>query len=332
MKKLFPAIAIAALLAGCGQQKAEYIKLEGFALGTTYHFVLQARDTAGLRHDIDSVFGTADMSMSVYNPSSLVSRVNANQTDSVDRFIAHCISVAREISEISGGMYDITIKPVTQALGYSGGEIVENPNIDSLLQYVGYEKIEVRDGRLVKADPAMQIDLNSVAKGYTCDLMGEMLESRGIKNYMVEIGGEIYCRGKSSRGGDWIVAIDSPIEGNLEPGAYRQGALSLSGMGLATSGNYRQFYIDDSGRKVTHIVNAKTGQSGHSDVLSATVIAETCAEADAVATMLMIVGVDRAVWLLGQHPEWMAYLVYDGGEDGFVTYATDNLKDRIINN
>lgn len=329
MRKLFAITAFAALFACCGQNGARYARLQGFALGTTYSFIVQMQDTTGLQSGIDSVFRAADMSMSVYNPTSLINMVNANKTDSVDRFIAHCISVARKISEISGGAYDITVKPVTQALGYSGGKAEEQPNIDSLLRYVGYNKIEVTGNRLSKADPAMQIDLNSVAKGYVCDLMGEFLGNRGVTDYMVEIGGEIFCKGKSPRGGEWQVGIDRPAEGNMIPGNDRQATLPLSGKGLATSGNYRQFYIDSSGRKVTHIVDARTGRSGLSDVLSATVIAGTCAEADATATMLTILGLDKARELLERHDEWEALLVYDDGKGGFATYATENLRERI---
>lgn len=328
MRKLFAITALAVFFACCGQRGEKYARLNGFALGTTYSFIVQMQDTTGLQNGIDSVFRAVDMSMSVYNPESLINMVNTNKTDSVDRIIAHCISVARKISEISGGVYDITVKPVTQALGYSGGEAEERPNIDSLLQYVGYDKIEVAGNRLSKADPAMQIDLNSVAKGYACDLMGEFLESRGATDYMVEIGGEIFCEGESPRGGEWTVGIDRPAEGNMIPGKERQATISLSGKGLATSGNYRQFYIDSSGRKVTHIVDARTGRSGLSDVLSATVIAGTCAEADAAATMLTIVGLDKARDLLEKHNDWAALLVYDDGKGGFATYTTDNLRER----
>lgn len=317
------------MLAACGQKDTGYVTLDGFAQGTTYHFVVQTADTTGLRHGIDSVFKAVDASMSVYNPESLINKVNANLTDSIDRYIAHCISVSRGISELSGGVYDITVKPITQAIGYAGSGAEKEPNIDSLLQYVGFNKIEVREGRLVKADPAMKLDLNSVAKGYTADLMGELMESRGIANYMIEIGGEIFCRGKSPRGNEWVVGIDRPTEGNMVPGNDLQTTLSLSDMGLATSGNYRKFHLDEHGRKVTHIVNANTGQSGYSDVLSATVIASSCAEADAAATMLTIVGLNKAKQLLEQRPDLMAYLVLDDVNGGFATYTTDNLSERM---
>lgn len=326
---LIPALFIT--LTSCGKRDG-YVTIDGFAQGTTYHFVLQASDTTGLQRSIDSVFSAVDNSMSVYNPTSLINKVNANETDSVDAYIAACIEIARRISEISDGAYDITIKPITQAIGYAGKEAEESPDIDSLLQYVGYDKIKVRDGRLAKADPAMQIDLNSVAKGYTSDLMGEMFEKRGVTNYMVEIGGEIFCRGDNPRGKAWVVGIDRPIDGNMIPGNDLQTRLSISGVGLATSGNYRKYYIDDNGRKVTHIVNARTGKSGYSDILSATVIAESCAEADAAATMLTIIGLERAKEILASRPDWMAYLVFDDGNGGFATYVTDNFSKLMADN
>lgn len=336
MKKIFVLLFTGLLLSGCGgrtQQAAttsQYIKMRGFAQGTTYSFVLNAADTTGLQYAIDSLFKAVNMSMSVYEPKSLINRLNANETDSADRYITYCIDVARRFSEMSGGAYDITIKPVTQALGYAGGDAEKRPNIDSLLQYVGYDKIRVENGRLIKAHPAMQLDLNSVAKGYTSDLLGELMESRGIRDYLVEVGGEIYCRGKNRHGKDWTVGIDQPFEGNMLPGIHRQVTLSVSDMGLATSGNYRKFHIDDEGRKVAHIVNARTGRSEFSNLLSATVIAENTATADAAGTMFMIVGLERSIEILEQHPEWMGFLIYDDGKGGFATYATENLKARIV--
>jgi thiamine biosynthesis lipoprotein len=329
-------ISVLLVAAGC-RGGGPYVARNGFALGTTYRFVVQSHDTSGLQQGIDSIFKVVDASMSVYNPNSLVNRINDNLTDSVDSYIVRCIEVATKMSELSGGEYDITIKPITQALGYAGGEGAAGgrirgsgeANVDSLLQYVGYDRISIRDGRLRKAHPAMQLDLNSVAKGYTADLMAGYLDDRGIKNYMVEIGGEIFCRGRNPRGEQWQVGIDRPVDGNITPGADLQATISMSELGLATSGNYRQFYLDSAGRKVTHIVNAKTGRSGLSDVLSTTVIAPSCIEADAAATMLSIVGLERAIELVERQPDWAAYLVFDNGEGGFGVWSSDNFAGHL---
>ena len=335
MKKHFKRsllLLVLSLFAGACDNDTDkgYVEMDGFAQGTTYHFVLNTADTTGLQHSVDSLFRAVDMSMSVYQENSLVNRLNAGETDSVDRYIAYCMELARRFSEMSDGAYDITVKPITQAMGYAGEEAVSEINVDSLLRYVGYDKIKVEGGRLVKEDPAMQIDLNSVAQGYTADLLGELMESRGIQNYLVEIGGEIFCRGVNREGREWVVGIDKPVEGNMIPGNELQTLISVSGQGLATSGNYRKFYVDDQGRKFAHIVNARTGESALSDLLSVTVVAENAAIADVAGTMLMILGRERAIELLGQHPEWMAYMVFDDGAGGFEVYQTENMKKKTV--
>ncbi len=332
MKKtyLLPILMLPLLLCHCQQPNSDYITLDGFAQGSTYHFVVKCADTTGLQAAVDSLFTAVDNSMSVYNEHSLLNRLNRGETDSVDRHIAYCIAESEKLSRLSDGAFDITIKPITEAWGFAGKKQSGDPNIDSLLRYVGYQKIRIQDGRLIKEIPGMQLDLNSVAQGYTADLLGRLMDSRGITNYMVEIGGEIFCRGLNSRGKEWVVGIDKPVEGNFIPGADLQVKLSLSGKGLATSGNYRKFHTDAQGRKITHIINAKTGRSEVSNLLSATVIADNATLADLYGTLMMIIGLERSKDLLTQRPDLMGYLVYTDEEGDFQTYASENLRNHIV--
>ena len=320
-----------ALLPGCGRKPAgNYCSMDGFALGTSYHFIVNAADTTGLRRQVDSLFEAADASMSVYRRGSLLNRLNANETDSVDTHIARCIEIARQVSELSGGVYDITVKPLTQAWGFTGQDAQFRPNVDSLLQYVGYKKIRIENGRLIKERPEIQIDLNSVAKGYIVDLMGQLMSSRGAKDYLVEIGGEVVCRGKSSRGGNWVVAVDKPSDGNYVPGADVQVKLSFSGKGLATSGNYRKFYYDADGRKIVHTINAVTGESSPGNLLSATALAPDCATADALGTAMMALGLERSEELLRSHPEYSGYLIYSGNDGNYEIFMSESVKKMIV--
>ncbi len=328
----YPVVLLLSVLLGGCAERPSYLTIDGFAQGSTYHFVLDVADTTGLQHEIDSLFAAVDHSMSVYEEGSLINRLNANETDSVDRYIAYCIAVSDSVSRLSDGMYDITIKPVTEAWGFAGKEKTLEPNIDSLLQYVGYEKIKVENGRLVKQHPNVRLDLNSVAQGYTADLLGELMEKRGIENYMVEIGGEIFCRGVNVKGREWVVGIDKPVEGNYVPGADLQVMLSISGKGLATSGNYRKFYVDDQGRKITHIVDARTGRSEATNVLSATVIARDAVTADVYGTLMILLGLDRTKELLERRSDLMAYIVYADDEGRFCTYVSENMKSHIVEN
>jgi thiamine biosynthesis lipoprotein len=173
----------------------------------------------------------------------------------------------------------------------------EHFDIDSLLQFVGFDKFRVVGNQIVKADSRVQLDLNSLAKGYTVDLLADRLEQMGCWDYIVEIGGEIRASGVNAKGSQWRIGVDSPIEGNQSPGAYQQAVIKISNKALATSGNYRRYYTDSEGNKVTHTIDPKSGRSVVSRLLSATVVAPRCVEADAMATMFMAMGDKAAVTL-----------------------------------
>jgi thiamine biosynthesis lipoprotein len=299
-------------LVSCSPESG-YHKFGGFALGTSYNITVALDDTTGLRGEVEGLFGEVERSMSVYDPQSLLSRLNRNETDSVDRHIAHCIAVAARASEAGGGVYDITLKPVIEAWGFNAAPPRHAPNVDSLMQLVGWRKIKVVGGRLVKDDPRVQIDLNSVAKGYSVDLLAELMQARGTSDYMLEVGGEIVCRGGREGGGPWRIGIDKPLQGNHIAGAATQAVLTLGDGAMATSGNYRRFYTDSLGRTVVHTISGLTGRAEPTDMLSATVTAPDCATADAFATMLMAVGSARAKEILAREPDIKAYLIYNGG-------------------
>lgn len=330
------AILLAATLAGCGKKTTgTYVTMEGFALGTTYSITVNAADTTGLRASVDSLFRATDASMSIYNPESLLSRINRNETDSVDAHITRCIEIARTVSQLTGGVYDITVKPLTDVWGFGareGGGEEEMPDINAILQYVGYNKIHIADGRIVKDDPRTELDLNSIAKGYITDLLGGMVHARGIGDYIVEVGGEIVCRGHNSRGIPWVVGIDRPADGNMVSGADMQAMISFTNAGLATSGNYRRYHTDAEGRKVVHTLNALTGMSVPGNLLSATVIAADCATADALATALMAVGLERATEILETNPQWAGYLIYTDNGGEFKEYVSPRMKQYILEN
>lgn len=282
-----------------------------------------------MEKEIDSLLTEVDNSMSLYNPQSLLSRLNRNETDSVDGFIAECIRTARRISEQSDGAYDITVKPLTAAYGFTGDVPVQNPDVDSLLELVGYDKIAVENGRLRKADPRMQIDLNSIAQGATSDYIAAYFEKLGIEEYMIEVGGEIFAGASTPRASHGSSGSTGRRKATSRREPDLQVKISLSGKGLATSGNYRKFRTDSSGRKIVHTVDPRTGQPVTSDLLSATVVAETSAEADAYGTALMVMGLERGKEFLAAHPEIQAYLIYSDEQGRFQTYVTPELGRTI---
>lgn len=308
-------VTLAAALTSCGNSTLKSFKIEGFALGTVYSVTVVGDSVANLQSKVDKIFAYADSTMSVFNPNSVLSRINRNESDRLDSNMVRNILLAQEIGQLSGGRYDITVQPLVEAYGFLGSG-AEHINIDSLLEYVGYEKIAVSDGRLVKQVPQIRIDLNSIAKGYVVDMIAGMLETEGIENYLVNVGGEIFCRGTNANGTDWHIAIDTPYEGNYLPGAATTTVIKVSGRGVATSGNYRNFRVADDGRKFTHIINPVTGANTESSLLSVTVIAESCARADALATMFMVMGLDESVAFLDRHDDIAALLIYDTPDNG----------------
>lgn len=292
---LFAIFATLLLSVGCAPRN-EYVTVEGYMLGTTFRIVaktaLAQKQVYAEAMVIDS---TAKSSMSIFNTQSLISRINAGVTDSLDIHLVRNIAVAARMYRLSDGYYDITVKPLTDAYGFAKKRKIEHPNVDSILQFVGFEKFRVVGSRIVKSDNRLQLDLNSLAKGYTVDLLADRLEALGCGDYIVEVGGEIRTSGLSPRGDVWRVGVDTPFEGNQSPGEYQQAVIELSDRALATSGNYRRYYTDSEGNKIVHTINPKTGKGVISTLLSATVVANRCVEADAMATMFMAMGTDRAV-------------------------------------
>lgn len=279
-------VAVALLLAGCGSAPV-YRTVDGSMLGTTYHIVAETSlSQEQIFGEMQRINLEAIASMSIFNPTSLLSRINRNETDSVDIHIARNIEVATKINALTP-RYDITVKPLVDAYGFAAKNREAKPNIDSLVQFVGFSKFRLEGGRIVKSDKRLQIDLNSIAKGYVVDLIAEWLEGQGCENYIVEVGGEICAKGVNAKGIAWRVGVDTPFDNNNTPGAYQQKVVQISGSALATSGNYRRFYYNAEGERISHTLNPQTGHSQTTSLLSATVIAPRCSVADALATAFM---------------------------------------------
>lgn len=330
MKKIIFIWLLAAVsMASCGKQRVKTV-IDGSALGTSYRVAVISDEQEDIEPALDSLFAVAVRSMSIFDSTSLLSALNANRTDSVDEFIVKCLEYARRISGESGGLFDITVKPLTKAYGFAGGVPTLDPNVDSIMLFVGYDKIKVENGRLLKQDPRTEIDLNAIAKGFTVDLVAQYLAGQGFTDYLVEIGGEVYASGLNSDGVPWKVSVDYPYEGNLTPGAASIGTVGLSGRGLATSGNYRRYYTDENGRKVVHTVNPTTGQPEINDMLSATVIAENATLADGYATMFMAMGVDRSLAFVADRPDLDILLAYTGQDGNLKIYMSEGLKGLIV--
>ncbi len=317
---LFAAICVVAtLLVGCQGCKKHYTVVESTALGTFVQVKCSPTITKTELYDlVRNIDAEAKESMSIFEHGSQLSKINRNECDSLDSHIAANLALAKRYYELSNGYYDVTVKPLTSAWGFAAkDEKRNNPNIDSLLEFVGFDKIAINDCHITKSDSRVQVDLNSIAKGYVVDLVAEALAERGVESYMVNIGGEIRCKGMNPEGSEWHIGIETPYEGNFEQNSLEK-IIPVSNCAVATSGNYRRYYTSQEGLKVCHTINPKTGYSVLSNLLSATVVAPTCAEADAAATMFMAMGSEGGALELARQCEkdygWSYYFIYADGE------------------
>lgn len=296
------------VLCGCSSDP-EYIQVgnQGPAQGSTYSISYLVPQGVDYREGIDSILSEMDHQMSLWLEESEISRLNGGDSIRISTDFARVITLAKLYSELTSGQFDITIAPVIKAWGFSRGSYNENSNVDSLLQFVGSEKITNPEVDSLYALPrGFQVDVNAIAQGYTVDVISQYLESNGVQNYMVEVGGEVRCKGENVNGRIWRIGIEKPAEDRI-PGQF-QTIIALDSMSLATSGNYRKFWVDSSGQKVVHTINPETGRPVISNVLSASIIASNATLADALATACMVAG-SNAMQLVAQFPDVEAYLI-----------------------
>lgn len=310
------------VLFSCHSVEKQYKVIDGFALGTTYHIIYRDAEGRNFQPAIDSLLAAFCRSLSIYDPASVISRVNRNEEVEVDDYFIEVFHRSKEIYELSGGVFDISASPLFNAwgFGFTGRAKITPQVIDSLKALTGMDKMKIENRRLLKADPRMSLSTNAIAKGYSVDITAQWLEAQGITNYLVEIGGEIRCAGKNRKGGNFAVAIDRPEDGNMIAGEQRDTVLYFTNRAMATSGNYRKFYVEN-GKKYAHTIDPRTGYPVDHNLLSATVFAPDCMTADAYATIFMVLGLEQAKEMLPAHPELGAYLIYE--EDGTMKhYAT----------
>jgi thiamine biosynthesis lipoprotein len=317
------------LLTSCNN--GNYINMRGTALGTSYSITYRDAKNRDFHDSIRNLLNRFEASLSIYRDTSIISRVNKNEDVVLDDYFITVFNKSREVSEATGGAFDISASPLFEVWGWGAKERKEiTPQmIDSLKQYTGMDKVRIEERKVVKANPKVTLNVNAVAKGYASDVVAEFLSNKGINDYLVEIGGEIAVKGKNSQGKVWRVGIDMPIDGNMLPGQALQTIFAVTDLGLATSGNYRRFYVDENGQKYHHTIDPRTGYQAKQNILSSTVIAPDCMTADAYATAFMVLGFDAAKQVLDRHPELEAYFIYseNGKEKEFYT---ENLKKRIV--
>ena len=255
-----------------------------------------------------------------------ISRINRGETDTLDSYLLDILPMAQSVSEATKGAFDITVAPLVNAwgFGFKHSQLPTDAQVDSLRALVDYKYISIHDGRIVKSNSDVVIDLSAIAKGFGTDQVARLLSGHGVNNFMVEIGGEIVCRGNNPKGDAWHIGINRPVEDSTGMNTEVQEVVNVHDRAMATSGNYRNFYITEDGRKLSHTIDPANGRPVRHSLLSSTVIAPTCAMADAFATSFMVMGVDKAKEVLGRHPELQAYLIYTDSLGNYRTW--DNMK------
>ncbi len=310
------------------QQSLPYQKNQGKIFGTYYTIIYQ--HDSNLERDIQSVLNKVDASLSAFNKESVISRINRNEQVRPDDMFLNVFELGQAISAETDGAFDMTVAPLVNAWGFGfKNDVQPTPHaIDSLRQFVGYKKVRLHLGKIQKDDPRLQLDCAAIAKGYGCDCVADLLRKNGIKNFIVEIGGEIVASGINSERLPWRIAVVKPTDDTLNIKNELQTTLNITDKALATSGNYRNFYYK-GGRKYAHTINPYTGYPVQHSLLSATVVASNCTTADAFATAFMVMGMDKAKAVLEKRKDLMAYFIYADQKGETAVWFSPALRDKL---
>jgi len=328
-QRAFFILAFCLILSACKKENT-YYKTTGEVFKTYFH--IQYKYNRLLDKEIHDCFQKFDLSLNPFNNESIIYKVNNNIPVEPDDWFINVFNKAMEVAEISGGTYDITCAPFVNLWGFGFQKIDQKKDIqhiiDSLKTFVGYRKVHLEGREVIKDDPRLELDCASIAKGYACDVISNLLESYGITDYIVEIGGEIHAKGKNPSGRCWRVEISKPIDDASGRVNERMEVVELCDKSLATSGNYRNFYVKD-GKKYAHTLNALTGYPAESNILSASVFCRDCMTADAFATVFMTKNLDEAVAIGDSIPN-LEYLFIYADDDGNLLEKRSINLDNVI--
>ena len=321
--------SLSVLLASCARQPQK-ITLQGLAQGSYYAVTYYDEQSRNFQRDIDSIFHAVDMSVNLWVDSSVISKVNRNEDIALDPIFIDNFNIAQEAARLSDGYFDPTISPIVAAWGFSykSGDSLTSQLIDSLKVLVDYRKVRIENGKVVKDDPRITLDFNAIAQGYTSDLIAAFLDGKGIKNYLVDTGGEIIARGGKPNGDPWIVGIEKPAD-NWDAERVVHTRIALRDKGLVNSGSTRK-YVERDGKRYSHCIDPKTGYPVEHSVLSATVLAENSVWADALASICMVMGMKASLPIIESLDGVEAYYIFVNDEGQLQTYATEGFEELII--
>lgn len=315
-----------------GRQKSvPYQHDEGRIFGTTYHITYQSDDN--LKKEIEETLKAVDQEFSMFNPQSTVALINEGKRPTLSDDFLEVYQLAQQVNEESDGAFDITVAPLVNAwgFGFKNQQMPNNHQIDSLRRLVGMEHVSLagaKGSQYVRFQrPRMMLDFSAIAKGYGTDRVARLLMSHDVANFMVEIGGEVYAKGNSEKRLPWRIGVSKPVDNPDNDAQELETVLNVTNQAMATSGNYRNFYYK-GGRKYAHTIDPKTGRPVQHSLLSATVLAPTCAEADAYATSFMVMGLDKARQVLERKKQLKAYFIYQNAQGELSVWKSEGLDER----
>lgn len=310
-------ILVLIVLASCGNQSMVEHEYQGNTQGTYFHIKYYSNDTEDLNHQIDSILQDFDRMASIYNDSSVISQINRGEEPKLSEEFIELFNRSMQISKESNGNFDITVGQLVEAWGFfkKANSNPDSAQVDSILQYIGYQKVSLENGKVIRYYNQTRFDFNAIAQGYSVDIVCDFLTKERVENYIVEIGGEVRVKGEKPNKEPWIVGIEKPADDpTAEQEIFRK--LSVSDISIATSGSSRKFYIKD-GVKYSHTINPHTGYPVSHTLLSVTVIAKECMDADAWATAFMVMGIEKSKEILKDKPDMDAFFIYSD-KDGIL--------------
>lgn len=329
LKKLIFSI-VASFLSFWVIAQQEPVRISGYAQGTTYHISYFDKKNRDFQPAIEKILKQFDKSVSTYDSKSIISRINRNIPHTrTDKYFETCFRKGEELYRLTDGNFDPTVYSLVNLWGF-GAEKQRKASqqvIDSLLQFVGMEKVTLKNHKIIKQRPQVKLDFNAYAQGYTVDVVAQFLQKKKITSFLVEIGGEVYAFGKKPDGNLWTVGIERPDNNKTNTNVLKATA-QLYNKAIATSGNYHKFR-EENGVKYSHHINPKTGYPVQNTMLSASVICDDTLSADAIATALMVMGLEKSKDFLSKNQQYQAFIIYSDNEGHFQEYITDNIKNII---
>ncbi|WP_406682987.1 FAD:protein FMN transferase [Seonamhaeicola sp. MEBiC1930] len=326
MKNIVFCCFFSLLLVGCSNE-VKNTKLSGVVFGTSYSAFYDS--DVDYQKQFDSLFYALNKSLSTYQVSSDISKLNRNEYVEMDEHFKKVYLNSKEIFELTDGSFDPTIGNVVNAWSFGADEAIkelDSLKIDSLMQFVGFHKTNLSKGKVEKENPNIYLEFNAIAKGYGVDVIGEFLEGRNVNNYLINIGGEIRVRGENKeKKAGWTVAVEDP---NFDGSQSYSKVIVLKDAAMATSGTYRKFKIDEKGNKYSHIIDTKTGYSSKTNLLSVSVIANSCMIADAYATAFKAMGIEKIKTFLKSHPELKVFLIFENENNEFETLSLNGFPEE----